>query len=209
MGSGVFYSILTRDIISGAVSEESVILPTTRNFPKCTPVRYLHTTFNLPYIYDYITKLCRQQAEVIQNHENEHVLAIGQCEARHRKCRRLKLGGGIHAMFQGIREIKKGFQPRTTYRKDKDGLMIGEEGRSWRDGLLNAEYLNPDALDQVVDGAECCSGARTCGGGDKEEVKKAATFMRNNSASGEDAPINPVINPKPVYSHSTYVTVLF
>jgi hypothetical protein len=23
----------------------------------------LHTTFNLPYVYDYITKLCRQQAE--------------------------------------------------------------------------------------------------------------------------------------------------
>jgi hypothetical protein len=30
-------------------------------------------------------KLCRQQAEVIQNHENEHVRGIGQGEARHRK----------------------------------------------------------------------------------------------------------------------------
>jgi hypothetical protein len=26
--------------------------------------------FKLSYIYDYVTKLCRQQAEVIQNHEN-------------------------------------------------------------------------------------------------------------------------------------------
>jgi hypothetical protein len=38
----------------------------------------VHTAFKLPYIYDYITKLCRQQAEVIQNHENEHVRGIGQ-----------------------------------------------------------------------------------------------------------------------------------
>jgi hypothetical protein len=35
-----------------------------------------------------------QQAEVIQNHENEHVRSIGQGEARHRKHNRLKLGGG-------------------------------------------------------------------------------------------------------------------
>jgi hypothetical protein len=45
-------------------------------------------------VYDYITKLCRQQAEVIQNHDNENIRNIGQGEARHRKYRRLKLGGG-------------------------------------------------------------------------------------------------------------------
>jgi hypothetical protein len=39
----------------------------------------------MPYVYDYITKPCRQQAEVIQNHENENVRYIGQGEARHRK----------------------------------------------------------------------------------------------------------------------------
>jgi hypothetical protein len=43
---------------------------------------------------DYITKLCRQQAEVIQNHDNENVRNIGQGEARHRKYKRLELGGG-------------------------------------------------------------------------------------------------------------------
>jgi hypothetical protein len=36
----------------------------------------------------------RQKAEVIQNHENEHVRGIGQGEANHRKYKRLKLGGG-------------------------------------------------------------------------------------------------------------------
>jgi hypothetical protein len=39
-------------------------------------------------------KLCRQQAEVKQNHDNVNVRNIGQGEARHRKYKRLKLGGG-------------------------------------------------------------------------------------------------------------------
>jgi hypothetical protein len=34
------------------------------------------------------------QSEVIQNHENENVCYIGQGEARRRKYKRLKLGGG-------------------------------------------------------------------------------------------------------------------
>jgi hypothetical protein len=45
-------------------------------------------------MYDYMTKLCRGQAEVIVNHENPNVRAIGQGEARHRKQKRLELGGG-------------------------------------------------------------------------------------------------------------------
>jgi hypothetical protein len=56
----------------------------------------MHVAFQIPYVYDYITKSCRQQAEVIQNHENENenVRNIGQGEATHRKYKRLKLGGG-------------------------------------------------------------------------------------------------------------------
>jgi hypothetical protein len=72
---------------------QNQVLRTIGNFPRCTPVRDLRTAFNLPYVYDYITKLCRQQAEVIQNHENEEVRDIGKGEASHRKYRRLKLGG--------------------------------------------------------------------------------------------------------------------
>jgi hypothetical protein len=48
---------------------------------------------NFLYVYDYTTKLCRQKTEVIQNHENEPIRSIGQGEARHRKYKRLKLGG--------------------------------------------------------------------------------------------------------------------
>jgi hypothetical protein len=70
------------------------VLRTTGNFPRRTSFRDLHVAFQIPYLYDYVTKLCRQQAEVIQNHDNENVRNIGQGEARHRKYKGLKLGGG-------------------------------------------------------------------------------------------------------------------
>jgi hypothetical protein len=41
-----------------------------------------------------MTKLCGQQAEVILNHDNKNVRYIGQGGDRHRKYKRLKLGGG-------------------------------------------------------------------------------------------------------------------
>jgi hypothetical protein len=57
---------------------QNIVLRTIGNFPRRTPVRDLHMAFKLPYIlvYDYVTKLCRQQAEVIQNHENANVRNI-------------------------------------------------------------------------------------------------------------------------------------
>jgi hypothetical protein len=73
---------------------QNKVLRTIGNFARCTPVRDLHRAFNLPYMYDYITKFCRRQAAVIQNQENEHIRDIGQGEARRRKYKRLKLGGG-------------------------------------------------------------------------------------------------------------------
>jgi hypothetical protein len=54
----------------------------------------MYKAFQIPYVYGYITKSFRQQAEVVQTHENENVRYIGQDEARHRKYKRLKLGGG-------------------------------------------------------------------------------------------------------------------
>jgi hypothetical protein len=73
--------------------QNKVFLP-IGNFLRRTPVRELHKAFSIPYSYDYITKLSRQQAEVIQNHKNVDVRNIGQGEARHREYKRLKLGGG-------------------------------------------------------------------------------------------------------------------
>jgi hypothetical protein len=69
------------------------VLRTTCKFSRRTPVRELHIAFKVPYIYDCITKLCRQQVEVTQNHENANVPDIRTGEARHKKYKRLKLGG--------------------------------------------------------------------------------------------------------------------
>jgi hypothetical protein len=61
---------------------QNEVLRTIAKFPRHTPVRDFHMAFHLPYVYDYITKLCRrQQAEVIEYDENEHVRGIGQGEA--------------------------------------------------------------------------------------------------------------------------------
>ena len=64
------------------------------NYSRRTPTRDLHMVFEIPYIYDFITKLCRRQAEVIQNHDNENVPNTGQDGAQHRNYKRLRLGRG-------------------------------------------------------------------------------------------------------------------
>jgi hypothetical protein len=64
---------------------QNKVLRTIGNFPKRTSVPDMHKAFHMPYVCDYITKSCRQQAEVIKNHENENVHYTGQGEARHRK----------------------------------------------------------------------------------------------------------------------------
>jgi hypothetical protein len=69
------------------------VLRTSGKFPRCTRGRELHSAFQVPYMYDYVTKLRRQKAEVIQNHENENVRDIGKGKPRRGKYKRLKLGG--------------------------------------------------------------------------------------------------------------------
>jgi hypothetical protein len=73
---------------------QNKVLRTIGSFPRRTSVRDIRVAFQMPYVYDCITKLFRQQAEIMQNHENENVRYIGQGEAPHRKYKRLKLGGG-------------------------------------------------------------------------------------------------------------------
>jgi hypothetical protein len=70
------------------------------HFPRRTSVRELHVAFEIPYVYDFIPKLCRQQAEVIQNHVNPNVRNIGQGEAQHRKYKRLNLAAVRHTTVQ-------------------------------------------------------------------------------------------------------------
>jgi hypothetical protein len=40
----------------------------------------MHAAFNIPYVYDYLLKLCRQQAEVIQIMRMHMFLNTGQGE---------------------------------------------------------------------------------------------------------------------------------
>jgi hypothetical protein len=54
----------------------------------------MREAFQILYVYDYVTKLCRRQAEIVHNHENENVRNIGHGETPHRKHKRLKLSGG-------------------------------------------------------------------------------------------------------------------
>jgi hypothetical protein len=72
---------------------QNKVLHTTGNFPRHTSIRDMHVGFQVPYIYDYITKLCIRLAQ-INNHENDNVRNIGQGETPHRKYKRLKLGAG-------------------------------------------------------------------------------------------------------------------
>jgi hypothetical protein len=53
------------------------VLCAVGNPDRCTPVCELHVAFRIPYMYDYITKLCRTQAEVILNHIYSNVHGIG------------------------------------------------------------------------------------------------------------------------------------
>jgi len=64
------------------------------NFPRHTPIFELQVAFKIPYVYGFVTKLCRQQAEVIQNQVTKNVCYTGQGEAQHRKCKRFTLRGG-------------------------------------------------------------------------------------------------------------------
>jgi hypothetical protein len=57
---------------------QNKVLHTIGSFPRCTAVRDLHVALKILFVYDYITKLCRQQAEVRLNHDIENVRNVGQ-----------------------------------------------------------------------------------------------------------------------------------
>jgi hypothetical protein len=70
------------------------VLRTIGNLPGRTPTRDLHVAFKVPYLYDFVTKLCREQATVILNHKNVNIRNFGHGETRHRKYEGIKLYGG-------------------------------------------------------------------------------------------------------------------
>jgi hypothetical protein len=70
------------------------VLRAVGNLDRRTSVRVKHMAFKILYVYDYITKLCRTQAEVILNLRNAIARGIRQGEAMRRKYKSLTLGGG-------------------------------------------------------------------------------------------------------------------
>jgi hypothetical protein len=72
---------------------QNSILCATENLDRSTPVCELHMAFKIPYVYNYITKLCRTPAEIILNHVNPNVRGIGQGKDMHRKYKELKVEG--------------------------------------------------------------------------------------------------------------------
>jgi hypothetical protein len=71
------------------------VLRAIGNLDRRTPVRDLHLAFKIPYVYDYITKLCRRQVDIsYPKSQKSKCSAIGQGKARDRKHKKLKLGGG-------------------------------------------------------------------------------------------------------------------
>jgi hypothetical protein len=54
----------------------------TGNFNRRASVREFHLDFKIPYVYNYVKKLCRKQAEAIQNHLNPNLRAFRQEEAQ-------------------------------------------------------------------------------------------------------------------------------
>jgi hypothetical protein len=76
------------------------VFRTIGNLPRWTPTRALHLAFQIPYVYDYVTKIYSKQAEVIQNHDNVNVRIIGNNEAQHRKYKGSKLMAVTHTIVQ-------------------------------------------------------------------------------------------------------------
>jgi hypothetical protein len=64
---------------------------TIGKFPRSTLIRDMHMVFQILYVYSYITKLCGQQAQVIQGNENANVRSIGKAKPDTENIRGLNL----------------------------------------------------------------------------------------------------------------------
>jgi hypothetical protein len=93
---------------------QNSVLRAIGNLDRHTPVRDLYLAFYFAYVYDYITKFCRRQAEVILNHENPNVRAIGQGEASKGNIRGLSLVAvkpttvQMSCRFGGLNKLRHG-----------------------------------------------------------------------------------------------------
>jgi hypothetical protein len=69
---GIISSLMTYDCPVWEFAADTILIKLKRlpnkviltigNFPRRTPVHEIHMAFHLPYVYDYVTKLCWQHA---------------------------------------------------------------------------------------------------------------------------------------------------
>jgi hypothetical protein len=85
---------------------QNEVFRTTGNLPRYTLVRDMHVAFQIPYVYDYIKKLCRRQAEIVHNHENENLRNIGQGETHTENIKGLNLAVVIYTTVQVSRLLQ-------------------------------------------------------------------------------------------------------
>jgi hypothetical protein len=82
---------------------QNKVLSTIGNLPRCTLVRDMHVAFQIPYVYDYIIKLCSRQAEIIHNYENENVR---KAKPHTENIKRLNLAAVIYTTVQVSRLLR-------------------------------------------------------------------------------------------------------
>jgi hypothetical protein len=86
--------------ISGSHLHFKIAVLAKQGFPYHWKFSKVHTSLRFAHGFQpsvcipLCNKIVQAKAEVIQNHENEHDHSIGQGEARHRKYKTIKLGGG-------------------------------------------------------------------------------------------------------------------
>jgi hypothetical protein len=70
---------------------QNKVLHSIGKFPRHMPVCDMQLAFQLLNMYDYITKLCGQQASHSKYCKKQTVEILGKGKARHRKYKRLRL----------------------------------------------------------------------------------------------------------------------
>jgi hypothetical protein len=89
--------------------------------------------------------------------------------------------------YEGIREIREGFQPRTSMCKSKQGLIIGDEEKIlevWAEyfyELLNPQFNGITPEEKTYFGPEWDIKPPTI-----QDVSRAIRNMKNNTTPGED-----------------------
>jgi hypothetical protein len=74
--------------------------------PRRTLVRNMHVAFQIPYFYDYITKLCRRQADIVHNHENEMYVILDKAKPHTKNIKDLNLAVIIYTTGQVSRLLR-------------------------------------------------------------------------------------------------------